>query len=151
MISIKSLTAALALSTLGSVAFAGAASADTWVLNAAACPDLREDRHDARITTSRADLREDWEDRRVINCPARAWHYEGHYWDPRHRPAQFSHGRFDTPGIVYRSRDGGFYVVDRFNGTRWIDVRIEYPRDRRYGHRHDRRYDHFDRRDFRRH
>ena len=53
MTSIKTLAAALVLSTLGTAAFAGSASADTWVLNAAACPDLREDRHDSRITTGR--------------------------------------------------------------------------------------------------
>ncbi|WP_203294771.1 hypothetical protein [Maricaulis parjimensis] len=136
MTSIKTLAAALVLSTLGSAAFAGAASADTWVLNASACPDLREDRHDSRVTTSRADLREDYEDRRVINCPPRAWRYEADRWDARLRPARFDNHRFDTPGTVYRARNGGFYIMDRWGDRRWIDVRIEYPR----GRYHDRRY-----------
>lgn len=44
-----------------------------WVLDARKCPDLREDRRDSRVTTSRRDLREDRRDARVIDCPASAY------------------------------------------------------------------------------
>ncbi len=141
MTPIKTLAAAVVLSTLGSAAFAGSASADTWVLNAAACPDLREDRHDSRVTTGRADFREDYRDRQVINCPPRAWRYEASGWDERLRPARFDNPRFDTPGTVYRARNGGFYILDRWGDRRWIDVRIEYPRGRGYGHGYFNRHD----------
>jgi hypothetical protein len=144
MTSIKTLAAALVLSTLGTAAFAGSASADTWVLNAAACPDLREDRHDSRITTGRADWREDYRDRRVINCPPRAWRYESRHWNDRYSPARFDTHRFDTPGTVYRSRNGGFYVMDRWGERRWINVRFEYPRGRHNAYR-NRFDDHHDR------
>lgn len=47
----------------------------TWTLNPSACPDLREDRRDARVTTSRRDAREDIRDSRTVNCPVSAWSY----------------------------------------------------------------------------
>ena len=92
MFGIKTIAAALALSTVGSISMAGAAQADTWVLNAAACPDLREDRRDRRHYDGRRDRREDFRDRRVIDCPPRAWRYEAGRWDrhyghPRCHPA----------------------------------------------------------------
>jgi hypothetical protein len=138
---LKTIAAALALSTLGSAALAGAAAADTWVLNAAACPDLREDRRDARHYDGRFDRREDWRDRRVINCPPHAWRYEPDRRDYRHSPAYYNHiGRYGTPGTVYRDRNGGFYVLDRYRRPQWIDVRIEYPRGRWHRDRYDRPY-----------
>ncbi len=45
----------------------------TWVLNPAACPDIREDFRDARYNSGRADRREDRRDQRVINCPSSAY------------------------------------------------------------------------------
>lgn len=140
MPALKTIAAALALSTLGSVALAGTASADTWVLNAAACPDLREDRRDSRYNEGRMDRREDYRDRQVINCPPRAWRYENSRWDRRSQPAFYGNGRYGTPGTVYRARNGGFFITDRHGARRWIDVRIEYPRNHRRPV--DRRYDH---------
>lgn len=139
---LKTIAAALALATLGSASFAGVASAETWVLNAAACPDLREDRRDRRHYDGRFDRHEDWRDRQLINCPPHAWRYEPDRWDYRHRPAYYDGGRYGTPGTVYRDANGGFYVRDRYGRHRWIDVRIEYPRGYRYGHP---RWDHHDR------
>lgn len=47
----------------------------TWVLDPLACPDIREDIRDSRITTSRADRREDRRDRRLIDCPPSAYRF----------------------------------------------------------------------------
>jgi len=44
-----------------------------WVLNPAACNDIREDVYDARRTESRGDRREDRRDQRVADCPASAY------------------------------------------------------------------------------
>jgi hypothetical protein len=134
MIPFKSLAAALVFSAAAPAAFAGSASAGTWVLDAAACPDLREDWHDSRVVTGRFDRREDFRDRRVIDCPPRAWSYETSRWDYRHHPAFYDSVRYGTPGTVYRARNGGFYVMDRFGNRHWIDVRIEYPHRYRHGH-----------------
>lgn len=57
------------------VACASTAQAGEWQLNPNACPDLREDRIDKRVTTSRRDIREDRRDARTVNCPASAWTY----------------------------------------------------------------------------
>jgi hypothetical protein len=123
------------LALVGSVAATGAASAGTWHLNAAACPDLREDRIDSRYTENRYDLREDRRDQSVIECPPRAWSYEPdrHERDRRYltiaaQPA--------SPGIVYVARNGGYYVRGYRGETRWIDVQVHYARDyrgRRFG------------------
>jgi len=62
---------------LAGIAMAGAsaASAGSWKLDPARCPDLREDRADMRVTHNRADQREDVRDMRVVNCPQSAWAY----------------------------------------------------------------------------
>ena len=144
MFGIKSIAAALALSTIGSVSVAGAAQADTWVLNAAACPDLREDRRDRRHYSGRYDRREDFRDTRVIDCPPRAWRLEAHRWNGRYGSARYDRRGYVSPGLVYRAGNSAFYVADRYGRRQWIDVRIEYPR----GHRHyrdDRRHHRGDR------
>ncbi|WP_417485428.1 hypothetical protein [Maricaulis salignorans] len=116
------LAAAALLASIGMAGFAGAASAGTWHANAATCPDLREDRIDARHTTGRADRREDIRDRRVINCPAHAWRY---YPDPYERVDM---RRMASPGTVYLDRSGRYYAVDRRGSSYNINVVIDYPR-----------------------
>lgn len=140
MFDIKSIAAVLALSTVGTVSIAGAAEAGTWVLNAAACPDLREDRRDRRDYNGWLDRREDTRDSRVIDCPPRAWRYEGPRWNGRYGPAYYHNGRYDTPGTVYRAGNGGFFVADRYGRRHRIDVRIESPRGRHGHHRGHRGY-----------
>lgn len=67
------------LKVTGAVVFlaacASTAQAGEWRLNLNACPDLREDRIDRRVTTGARDLREDRRDARTVNCPASAWTY----------------------------------------------------------------------------
>lgn len=46
-----------------------------WVLDPGACPDIREDFRDARVTTSRNDIREDFRDQRIVDCPASAYRF----------------------------------------------------------------------------
>jgi len=116
------LAAAALLASIGMAGFAGAASAGTWHANAATCPDLREDRYDARRINGRADLREDYRDRQVINCPAHAWRY---YPDPYER---IDTRRMASPGTVYLDRSGRYYAVDRRGRSYNINVIIDYPR-----------------------
>lgn len=54
---------------------AGAASAGEWKLDPALCPDLREDRIDARVDHGPRDRREDLRDMRQVTCPRSAWVY----------------------------------------------------------------------------
>lgn len=133
---VKSALAAVALAGLGSLGISGVASAGTWYVNAAACPDLREDRRDRRHDYGRADRREDRRDRRVIDCPARAWTYVPDRYERRHGLERGTGARRGTPGIVYRDR-GSFYRMTRRGDYREIDVVIERPRrdrrDRRRG------------------
>ena len=70
-----SLSSKFAILAAAGFTLAGAASAGTWQLDPRACPDLVEDRLDRRVTTGRADLREDIRDMRQVNCPASAWRY----------------------------------------------------------------------------
>ena len=63
---------ALLASNLASLTGAQAAG---WGINPAACPDLREDIRDSRVTWSRRDLREDVRDRAVTVCPVSAYRY----------------------------------------------------------------------------
>ncbi|RKR03945.1 hypothetical protein [Maricaulis maris] len=138
------------LALFGSVAATGAASAGTWHLNAAACPDLREDRIDARRTDSRFDRREDIRDRSVIECPPRAWSYQPDRYERDRRYIGIA-AQPASPGVVYVARNGAYYVRGYRGETRWIDVAIHYPREyrgRRFG---PDRFDHpRDRRDPRR-
>ncbi|WP_339739369.1 hypothetical protein [uncultured Maricaulis sp.] len=116
------IAAAALLASIGMAGFAGVASAGTWHANAAACPDLREDRIDARYTSGRADRREDFRDQQVINCPAHAWSY---YPDRYERTDM---RRMTSPGTVYLDRSGRYYAVDRRGASYNINVIIDYPR-----------------------
>lgn len=70
---LKTLATSAALIMAGCAApAAGAASAGEWRLAAPLCPDLAEDFRDRGRTWSRADLREDRRDARVVRCPASA-------------------------------------------------------------------------------
>ena len=111
--------------TLAATSITAPALADGWRLNAAACPDLVEDRLDAR--ENRRDRREDRRDRavnrgpldrledridraknrRIINCPASAYTYVG-------GPTQFR-----PTHVVYA--DGRYYAQAR-NGRRVLIV-----------------------------
>lgn len=123
------------LALAGSVLATGAASAGTWHLNAGACPDLREDRIDARYDQGRYDRREDRRDRSVIDCPIRAWSYEPDRWERDRRYMRIAE-QSRSPGLVYVARNGDYYVRDYRGQTRWIDVEVHYPRafnGRRFG------------------
>ncbi len=145
---VQSIFAAAALALLGSVAVSGSASAGTWYLNAASCPDLREDRRDRRVNEGRWDRREDRRDRRVIECPPRSWTYVMDRYERRHGVERGSGARRGTPGVVYRTRNGEFFRVNRRGERRYIDVVIERGRGYRgRGYRHsDYRYERRDRR-----
>lgn len=89
----------------------GRAAYGEWRLDPRRCPDLREDRRDRRVTTSRRDLREDRRDERVTRCPASAWVWTGD--DRRYAPQRPNYGS------IYFGRDGNVYA--RYNGG---DIRI---------------------------
>lgn len=126
------IAAAALLAFAGMLVIPAAASAGTWHINAAACPDLREDRFDARRTTSRRDLREDYQDRQVISCPAHAWRYAPDRYE------RIALRRIAAPLTVYRDHSGGYYARD-WNGVAYrVDIVIDYPRGmRRAGRRMD--------------
>ena len=126
MTHIKTLAGSAALALVGALALPGAASAGTWHLNAAACPDLREDRWDQRHFSGYTDRREDWIDRQTINCPVQAWRYIPDPWD--HPGERFTSGaRFGTPGLVRVGQDGNFYRTGFYGRPELIRVRIDYP------------------------
>ena len=102
----------IAILAAAGVTMAGAASAGTWQLNANKCPDLIEDRIDRRVTTSRADLREDIRDERVINCPASAWYYVPSAGERRVKSARYYTG----PRTVYVNRKGQYRVSATHKG-----------------------------------
>ncbi len=83
-----------------------AAFAGEWKLNAARCPDLREDRQDARHDNGRADRREDRRDERVVVCPASAWKYVKSPHEKRHYKAP------PRPREVVVYRDGRYGYRD---------------------------------------
>ena len=91
----------LTLLAVGGIAFASTASAGTWQLDPRACPDLVEDRLDRRVTTSRADLREDIRDMRQVNCPASAWRYV-----PSRGEVVKARRIYSGPRVVYVGRSG---------------------------------------------
>ena len=98
--------------SLLAISLSFAASAGEWRLDPRRCPDLVEDRLDQRITTSRADLREDLRDMRQINCPASAWTYV---------PAKgekFVDGPrvYTGPSSVYAGRGGYYQFVSAHKG-----------------------------------
>lgn len=92
------------------------------------CPDLREDRRDERRTTSRADRREDRRDRRVIECPRRAFDYV-----PTRR--EIRQGRtFDRlrTNTAYLDRRTGTYFAETRFGPVPVYIQRGYSdRDRR--------------------
>ena len=98
--------------SLIAIGLAGAASAGEWRLDPRRCPDLVEDRLDQRVTTSRADAREDLRDMRQVNCPASAWTYI---------PAKgekFVDGPrvYTGPSNVYAGRGGYYQFVSSHTG-----------------------------------
>ncbi|WP_420434128.1 hypothetical protein [Hyphobacterium sp.] len=102
------------------------AMAGTWHLDAASCPDLREDRRDARYNHGRFDRREDRRDRRVINCPPRSWSYVADRYERRHGLQRGTGARRGTPGTVYTNRAGEFWRVNRRGRAIPLDVVVHY-------------------------
>jgi hypothetical protein len=127
MIQLKTLATAIAFAFVGTAAVSGSASAGDWYLNAAACPDLREDRRDARYDQGRYDRYEDWQDQRVIDCPSRAWSYAPDRYERSYGLQRGTGARLGTPGVVYASHYGQFYRVNRFGNREAINVVITYP------------------------
>lgn len=99
-------TAALALGAVACASQSEAYAASGWRLNPAACPDLREDRRDARVTRSRRDLREDRRDRRITNCPASSFVYVGNPVTRRPPRPHFSAIYVTPAGTFYGIRGG---------------------------------------------
>jgi hypothetical protein len=101
-----------------------------FIVNAAACPDLREDRRDARRNQGRRDRIEDRRDRQVLDCPPRAWDYV-----PSRREAVSGRtGDRLRPDVAYWD-----YRTNRYYAqTRWgvVPVQVQYGG---YGYGHDRR------------
>lgn len=110
---------------LGGIALAASAtaSAGSWQLNPNLCPDLVEDRIDRSITTSRADLREDYRDMSRVNCPASAWVYVPSAGERVRRAV-----RYTGPTAIYVGRTG-YYTAPVRRGYRYrrpvrVNVRI---------------------------
>ncbi|MDP3739763.1 MAG: hypothetical protein Q8R02_20415 [Hyphomonadaceae bacterium] len=106
----------LVAASLMALAPVGTAVAGEWRINARECPDLREDRRDARRDNGWNDRREDRRDERVIRCPARAWYYvrdrgERRGWTPP-RPRDVIVYRDYRNGRDYAERDY-YYRNDR--------------------------------------
>jgi len=154
MINIKKLTSAATFAILSVVMVSGSASAGEWRLDARSCPDLREDRRDARHYDGRWDRREDRRDQSVIDCPPRSWNYIASRYEQRNGFERGSGARRGTPGLVYTTRNGDFYRINRRGDRQWINVVIDYPRYNRgqISQRYNRygRHDYRDRRDHRR-
>ena len=76
----------------------------SWSFVPSACPDLVEDRRDARITTSRRDAREDKRDARTVTCPASAWQFQpaNGFSQSRYQPA------YAGPRVVHVSNRGAY-------------------------------------------
>ncbi|MFP4520286.1 MAG: hypothetical protein ACLFQ5_12625, partial [Oceanicaulis sp.] len=112
-----------------------------FVVHARACPDLREDLRDHRRARTyrhnrrgyephhRGYGRPDWRDRRVLQCPSRAWDYV-----PSRREARAGRdGRRLHPGVAYWDARTNRYYVE----TRWgaAPVHVDWGR---HGYRYDR-------------
>ncbi|MGX6648564.1 hypothetical protein ACWCOP_11560 [Maricaulaceae bacterium MS644] len=98
-----------------------------FVVYAAACPDLREDRRGARGHQGRRDRFEDRRDRQVLDCPPRAWEYV-----PSRREAVAGRtGDRLRPDVAYWDHRSNRYYAQ----TRWgaVPVHVEYG-GRGYGH-----------------
>ena len=113
---------------------APAANAGVWHLDARSCPDLREDRRDARYNEGRFDRREDRRDMRVIECPPRSWTYIADRYERRNGIQRGSGGRRGTPGIVYTNGYNQYYRIARNGRYVPIQVVVNY----RGGHRYNR-------------
>ncbi len=87
----------------------------TWVLNPAACPDIREDFRDARVNTGRRDRREDRRDQRIINCPSSAYTFvpaPGQAPNKRIKVGRDGSARFLEPGEpAYGNRNRGVVAI----------------------------------------
>lgn len=150
MPNLPKLLAGAAIALAGAAALGGAASAEhrdryRWngpeghfVVEARACPDLREDLRDRRHDRGRfghPGYRErygDRRDQRVLNCPAHAWHYVP---SARERRAGQHGQRLNPTHAVYNARTGSYVVQTRWNQ---IPVQIDWRGARghdRYGHR----------------
>lgn len=99
-----------ALLTICVVSTAAIAEAGEWRLNPAACPDLREDRIDRRVTTSRRDLREDIRDMRRVECPASAWTYV-----PSKGERRVARRAYTGPTVIYAGKRGYYRPHVRHN------------------------------------
>ena len=133
MKSFAKLISAAGLFSLAALA-APTAMAGTWHLDAASCPDLREDRRDARYNQGRFDRREDRRDSRVINCPPRSWSYVPDRYERRQGLQRGSGARHGTPGTVYTNLHGDFWRVNRRGRAIPLDVVVHYGRGPgRYG------------------
>ena len=147
MIKLSTLAAAAALGFAGAAMLAPDAEArhpsrgwngpeGYFVVNAAACPDLRDDRrgrgygrhHRGYNRYGRHHRGHDRRDRRILRCPEWAWDYVPSY---RERRMGRTGDRL-RPDSAYWSRRGGGYYVD----TRWGPVRVEvrYGRGRHHGY-----------------
>ncbi len=116
---------------LSLAAFAApAANAGVWHLDAASCPDLREDWRDARYDEGRYDRREDRRDRRLIECPPRSWTYVPDRWERRNGARHYA-GRWSTPGTVYREGYNRFYRLGRHG--RYEPIQVVIVNDHRGG------------------
>jgi Ni/Co efflux regulator RcnB len=104
MKNMKRFARTLALAVGLSIAAPMAAHAGEWRIDARKCPDLREDRRDARHNDGWRDRREDRRDQRVINCPSRAWYYVKYRGERGAAPPR--------PRDVYIERDGRHYYRD---------------------------------------
>jgi hypothetical protein len=112
------------------------ANAGVWHLDAASCPDLREDRRDARYIEGRFDRREDRRDMRVIECPPRSWTYVADRYERRYGIQRGSGGRRGTPGIVYINGYNQFYRIARNGQYVPIQVVVNDRRRGRYSRPH---------------
>lgn len=104
-----------------------------FVVYERACPDLREDRRDARHDHGWRDRREDRRDRRVIDCPPGAWEYV----PSRNERRMGRDGDRLRPTVAYLDRRTGRYFAE----TRWGEVPVEIQRSRGHRRGHHRGHD----------
>jgi len=101
-----------------------------FVVNARACPDLREDYRDQRYGHSQRHRYHDRRDRQVLHCPPHAWDYV-----PSRREARAGrHGDRLRPTEAFWDPRAGRYVVQTRWG--WTPVHVHWGRSdyRRHGY-----------------
>lgn len=103
-----------------------------FVVNARACPDLRQDVRDAwrgsRYDHPRYGHGRVWRDRRVLDCPHYAWDYV-----PSRREARAGrHGDRLQPDIAFWDHRTNRYYAQ----TRWGPVPVHVNYDQRHDPRH---------------